>query len=98
MLDVQNLKTQFFTRAGIVYAVDDVSFAVGQGETLGIVGRVGLRQERDRRSASCGSIPSPPGKIVGGADPADASTAERATWSRSRTTARCGRFAATTSR
>src|SRR3954471_4761070 len=41
VLDVRNLKTQFFTRAGVVYAVDGVSFTVGQGETLGIVGESG---------------------------------------------------------
>src|SRR6187551_2919732 len=41
VLDVKNLKTQFFTRAGVVFAVDDVSFSVGEGETLGIVGESG---------------------------------------------------------
>ena len=33
VLDVRNLKTQFFTRAGVVYSVDDVSFQVGVSAT-----------------------------------------------------------------
>lgn len=65
VLDVQNLKTQFFTRAGIVYAVDDVSFQVGQGETLGIVGESGCGKSVTSLSIMR-LIPSPPGKIVGG--------------------------------
>jgi peptide/nickel transport system ATP-binding protein len=41
VLEVNNLKTQFFTRSGVVFAVDDISFRVGEGETLGIVGESG---------------------------------------------------------
>ena len=41
VLDVRDLQTQFFTDAGIVRAVDDVSFSVAAGETLGIVGESG---------------------------------------------------------
>jgi oligopeptide/dipeptide ABC transporter ATP-binding protein len=65
VLDVRNLKTQFFTRAGIVYSVDDVSFTVGQGETLGIVGESGCGKSVTSLSIMR-LIPSPPGKIVGG--------------------------------
>ncbi len=51
VLEVKNLKTVFFTNSGLFKAVDDVSFAVRRGETLAIVGRIRLRQERDRAVA-----------------------------------------------
>ena len=38
LLEVKHLKTQFRTKRGTVTAVDDVSFSVNQGDTLGIVG------------------------------------------------------------
>ncbi|CAN5777507.1 ABC transporter ATP-binding protein [soil metagenome] len=65
VLDVRNLKTHFFTRAGIVYAVDDVSFSVGEGETIGIVGESGCGKSVTSMSVMR-LIPSPPGRIVGG--------------------------------
>ena len=65
VLDVRNLKTQFFTRAGVVYSVDDVSFQVGQGETLGIVGESGCGKSVTALSIMR-LIPEPPGKIVAG--------------------------------
>ena len=41
VLEVKNLKTSFFTEEGIVKAVDDVSFSVPKGRTLGLVGESG---------------------------------------------------------
>jgi oligopeptide transport system ATP-binding protein len=65
VLEVRNLQTYFFTRAGVVSAVDDVSFSVGAGETLGIVGESGCGKSVTSLSIMR-LIPSPPGKIVGG--------------------------------
>ena len=53
ILEVRNLSTRFFTRAGVVKAVEDVSYSIGQGETLGIVGESG-RAKVCRRCRSCG--------------------------------------------
>lgn len=65
LLEVENLKTYFFTRRGVVKAVDDVSFSVGDGETLGLVGESGCG-----KSVTCLSllrlVSQPAGKIIGG--------------------------------
>ncbi|HEY7945824.1 MAG TPA: ABC transporter ATP-binding protein [Casimicrobiaceae bacterium] len=65
VLDVRNLKTQFFTRAGVVFAVDDISFTVGEGETVGIVGESGCGKSVTSLSIM-GLVPQPPGRIAGG--------------------------------
>src|SRR5690349_11206928 len=65
ILEVEGLKTQFFTRAGIVYAVDGVSFSVDEGETVGIVGESGCGKSVTSLSMMR-LVPSPPGKIVDG--------------------------------
>jgi len=65
ILEVSNLTTRFHTRNGIVHAVEDVSFSVDKGQTLGIVGESG-----SGKSVTCysllGLIPQPPGKIHSG--------------------------------
>ena len=65
LLDVQNLTTRFHTRNGVVHAVEDVSFSLEKGKTLGIVGESG-----SGKSVTCysllGLIPKPPGRIHSG--------------------------------
>jgi oligopeptide transport system ATP-binding protein len=65
LLDVQNLETQFHTRAGVVHAVNGVSFQLKEGETLGVVGESGSGKSVTMMSM-LRLIPSPPGKIVSG--------------------------------
>ncbi|RIK39835.1 MAG: peptide ABC transporter ATP-binding protein [Chloroflexi bacterium] len=65
LLEVKNLRTQFFTQDGVVRAVDDVSFDIMPGETLGIVGESGCGKSITAMSIMR-LIPSPPGKIVSG--------------------------------
>ncbi len=65
LLEVKDLRTQFFTQDGVVRAVNGVSFYVDQGETLGIVGESGCGKSVSVLSIMR-LIPQPPGKIVGG--------------------------------
>ena len=65
LLEVKDLHTQFFTRDGVVRAVDGVSFTLAAGETLGIVGESGCGKSVTALSLMR-LIPQPPGKITAG--------------------------------
>jgi len=64
LLEVNHLQTSFFTQAGEVKAVSDVSFTLERGKTLGIVGESG--SGKSATAYSIMQILSHPGKIVGG--------------------------------
>ena len=66
LLELQDLKTYFFTEDGVVPAVDGVSFDVDRGGSLGVVGESGCGKSVTALSIMR-LIPQPPGKIVGGA-------------------------------
>ena len=65
ILDVAGLKTYFYTRAGIVRAVEDLSFTLKRGETLAIVGESGCGKSMTALSLMR-LIPEPPGRIAAG--------------------------------
>ena len=64
LLAVEGLRTHFFTRAGVVKAVDDVSFTLERGRILGIVGESG--SGKSMTGYSILGLVDPPGRIVGG--------------------------------
>src|SRR5687768_9661086 len=64
VLAVENLKTHFFTKAGVVKAVDDVSFAVHAGKVLGLVGESG--SGKTVTGFSILGLVDPPGRVVAG--------------------------------
>jgi oligopeptide transport system ATP-binding protein len=65
LLEVRDLSTQFYTKDGIVHAVDGVSFELDYGETLGLVGESGCGKSVTALSLTR-LVPDPPGKIVSG--------------------------------
>ncbi|HAJ34649.1 MAG TPA: peptide ABC transporter ATP-binding protein [Chloroflexi bacterium] len=65
LLEVRNLKTQFFTQDGVVHAVNGISYHVDTGETVAIVGESGSGKSVGVMSL-IRLIPQPPGKIVDG--------------------------------
>ena len=64
ILEVENLKTKFFTEEGVVRAVDDVSFDVRQGEIVGLVGESGAGKSVAAQSIM--RLVEEPGAVVGG--------------------------------
>src|SRR5262245_66032390 len=64
VLEVRNLETQFYTDAGVLRAVDSVSFSVAPGETLGIVGESG--SGKSVTASSLIRLLDEQGRIVGG--------------------------------
>ncbi len=64
LLEVEGLRTHFFTRAGVVKAVDDVSLHVERGRILGLVGESG--SGKSMTGYSIMGLVDAPGRIVGG--------------------------------
>jgi peptide/nickel transport system ATP-binding protein len=64
VLTVENLKTHFFTRGGVIKAVDGVSFSIARGEVLGLVGESG--SGKTVTGWSILGLVDPPGRIVEG--------------------------------
>ena len=64
VLAVDGLRTHFFTKAGVVKAVDGVSFGVDRGEVLGLVGESGCGKSMTGYSLM--GLVDPPGRIVAG--------------------------------
>jgi oligopeptide/dipeptide ABC transporter ATP-binding protein len=65
LLEVSDLRTHFFTREGVVHAVDGVSLAVEAGKTLGLVGESGCGKSVTALSIMR-LLPTPPARIVSG--------------------------------
>jgi oligopeptide transport system ATP-binding protein len=63
--EVRDLRTYFFTQAGVVKAVNGISYALEEGETLGLVGESGCGKSVSALSIMR-LVPDPPGKTVGG--------------------------------
>ena len=65
LLEIEDLKTQFFTSAGTVWAVDGISYGVDAGETVALVGESGCGKSVSALSI-LRLIPDPPGRVVSG--------------------------------
>jgi len=65
VLELKNVKTYFFTTKGIVKAVDDISFSIGRGEIVGLVGESGCGKSMTSLSIM-GLVPQPAGKTIAG--------------------------------
>jgi peptide/nickel transport system ATP-binding protein len=64
VLDIRHLQTHFFTRRGVIKAVDDVSFTVARREIVGLVGESG--SGKSITGFSILGLVDPPGRVVGG--------------------------------
>ncbi len=65
LLEIDNLQTHFFTSAGVVKAVDGITYDVAPGETVAVVGESGCGKSVSAMSI-LRLIPNPPGRVVGG--------------------------------
>jgi oligopeptide/dipeptide ABC transporter ATP-binding protein len=65
LLEIENLQTHFFTGAGVVRAVDGISYDVNEGETVAIVGESGCGKSVSALSV-LRLVANPPGRVVGG--------------------------------
>src|SRR3990167_1172951 len=65
VIEVKNLCTYFYTRRGVVKAVDNVSFTIEQGEIVGLVGESGSGKTVTSLSL-LQLVPQPAGRIVNG--------------------------------
>ncbi|MBN2390486.1 MAG: ATP-binding cassette domain-containing protein, partial [Anaerolineae bacterium] len=65
LLEVKNLTTRFHTEEGVVHAVNDVSYTLDEGDTLGVVGESGCGKSVHALSIMR-LIQIPPGEIAGG--------------------------------
>ena len=75
-LEVENLQHAFLHRAGVVKAVDGVSFDVARGEVLGLVGESG--SGKSITGFSILGLVDPPGRVVGRAHPVPGQGSRRA--------------------
>ena len=66
LLEIEDLRTHFFTISGVVKAVNGISYDVQEGETVALVGESGCGKSVSALSI-LGLIPNPPGRVVGGA-------------------------------